>query len=130
MGDTAWTVAIFCDRKHYVDGRDFSQSEALRGYIETVQSPSYGQELHLTLVMWGTLWSAGSSSDSSDEAKCTIVAHDRGSIVARSLHDHGPIVPRSRLIYRIIESTITTQSPPSRITINTTIIPLNRTAID
>ena len=81
-------------------------------------------------MIWGTLWSTGSSSDGSDEAKRTIVAHDRGSIVARSLHDRGPIVPRSGLIYHEIESKITTRSTSTRFTINATIFPLNQTTKD
>ena len=70
--------------EHGVDGRDLSRSEALRGHIATARSPSEGHDLHLTLAMCGTLWSTGSSSDGSYESRLTIVAHDRGSIMARS----------------------------------------------
>ena len=72
-----------------MDGRDLSRSEALRGHIATARSPSDGHDLHLTLAMWWTPWSPGSSSDGSDEASLMIVAHDRGSIVARSPRDRG-----------------------------------------
>ena len=72
-----------------MDGHDLSRSEALRGHISSVRSPSDGQDLHLTWAMCGTLWSTGSSSDGSDDPRLTIVAHDRGSIVALSPRDRG-----------------------------------------
>ena len=84
-----WTVAIFCDRKHCVDGRDLSRLEALRGHIAFVRSPSHGQDLHLTWTMCGTLWSAGSSSDGSKDARLMIVAQDHGSIVSQSPRNRG-----------------------------------------
>ena len=80
-----------------MDGRDLSRSEALhersrsfaiRG-IASVRSPSDGQDLHLTWVTCETLWSTRSSSDDSDDARLTIVVHNRTSIVARSLRDRG-----------------------------------------
>ena len=97
---------IFRDRKPCVDGCDLPRSEAVRGHIASVRSPSDGQDLHLTWAMCEILRSTRSSSDGSDDARLTIGAHDRGSIVARSLRDRGPIAPRSGLIYHEIEATI------------------------
>ena len=89
---------------HGFIGRAFigrSRSFAISAIEEHRVDTSWWFDLHRTgdASGWrGAILSKWWRSDDSNWSWTTIVAHDRGSIVVRSLCDHGPIAPRSWLI--------------------------------
>ena len=123
---TAWTVAIFRDRKHRVDNHDLSRSGALCKHIATTRSPSEGHDLHLTLATRGLLWNVRSplSCELHRMARMTRgrtpqSQSDRTAIAARSSGDRGSFVvespPRSlNGNYWRMEITIYSRSWPDR----------------
>ena len=73
-----------------MDGRDPSRSEASRGHVGNVRSPSDGRDRHRELL---------------NIERCTKVVeelHDRGPIELRSSRDRGAIEARSHIFHPII----------------------------
>ena len=102
IGGTAWTVAIFRDRRHCVDGRDLSRSEALRGHIAIARSPSDRHDTPRSSRHLGDAWNSLDRSISIGRQRLSMT-HGRGS---RSRFDRGPIALRLGLICHGTEATI------------------------